>query len=202
VKIAMQDYNVEIDRVEKEEWSNLLLEFADATIYQTWSYGAVRWGNKNISHLVLKKNGAVVGLSQLIIKKMPVLGAGIAYVPWGPLWRKEASECNINNLKVLLRSLYKEYVVNRNLLLRIAPNIIENGSSEICSIFEELGFKKNISVAPYRTLLVDLSPSLLEIRKKLDQKWRNQLNRSEKNGLNIIEGAGDELYNIFLKLQK
>jgi lipid II:glycine glycyltransferase (peptidoglycan interpeptide bridge formation enzyme) len=187
VKVEMQDYRVEVDIVNEEVWSNLLLEFADATIYQTWSYGAVRWGNKNISHLVLKKNGTVVGLSQLVIKKIPVLGAGIAYVPWGPIWRKEVSEYNINNLKVLLLSLYKEYAVNRNLLLRIAPNIIENGSSEICSIFEELGFKKNISVAPYRTLLVDLSPSLMEIRKKLDQKWRNQLNRSEKNGLTTVE---------------
>lgn len=199
----MQDYNVEVDKVNKEEWSNLLPEFADAAIYQTWSYGAVRWGNKNISHLVLKKKGAVVGLSQLVIKKISVIGAGIAYVPWGPLWRKEASEYNINNLKALLLSLYKEYVVNRKLLLRIAPNIIENNDSrEICSIFEELGFKKNISVAPYRTLLLDLSPSLLEIRKKLDQKWRNQLNRSEKNSLTTVEGNSDELYDIFLGLQK
>ncbi len=202
VKIEMEDYRVEIDRVNEDEWSKLLLEYADATIYQTWSYGGVRWGRRNISHLVLKRNGVVVGLSQVVTKIVPLLGAGVAYVPWGPLWRKEASECDTNNLRELLLSLYKEYVVNRNLLLRIAPNIIKNDGIEVCSMFEELGFKKNISVAPYRTFLVDLSPSLIEMRRKLDQKWRNQLNRSEQNGLNIKEGSSDQLYGIFLRLQK
>jgi lipid II:glycine glycyltransferase (peptidoglycan interpeptide bridge formation enzyme) len=41
-----------------------------------------------------------------------------------------------------------------------------------------------------------------EIRKSLDQKWRNQLNRAEKNNLKIIEGNGDTLYQIFLDLQE
>lgn len=48
-------YDVEIDQVEKTEWSKLVQRFDDATIYQTWSYGLVRWGEKNLSHLVLKK---------------------------------------------------------------------------------------------------------------------------------------------------
>jgi lipid II:glycine glycyltransferase (peptidoglycan interpeptide bridge formation enzyme) len=41
-----------------------------------------------------------------------------------------------------------------------------------------------------------------DIRKALDQKWRNQLNRSEKNNLKMIEGNSDDLYQLFLDLQK
>ena len=36
------DYRVETDKIDKEAWSRVLLEFDDANIYQTWSYGAVR----------------------------------------------------------------------------------------------------------------------------------------------------------------
>ena len=50
--------------------------------------------------------------------------------------------------------------------------------------------------------MLDLSPAMSEIRKSLDQKWRNQLNRAEKNNLKITEGNDDKLYQIFLDLQE
>ena len=49
---------------------------------------------------------------------------------------------------------------------------------------------------------LDLEPPLNILRNNLDQKWRNQLNRAEKNKLNIIEGSGDDFYNTFLMLQE
>ena len=65
-----------------------------------------------------------------------------------------------------------------------------------------MGYVKDPKVTPYRTLMLDLSREPAEIRKKLDQKWRNQLNRSEKNSLEVVEGTSDDLYEIFLTLQK
>jgi lipid II:glycine glycyltransferase (peptidoglycan interpeptide bridge formation enzyme) len=51
-----------------------------------------------------------------------------------------------------------------------------------------------------RTIVMDLAPPLEELRKALDQKWRNQLNRAEKNQLQILEGRGLEHYQMFLEL--
>ncbi|MCX5704158.1 MAG: peptidoglycan bridge formation glycyltransferase FemA/FemB family protein [Candidatus Omnitrophica bacterium] len=195
------EYHVEIDHVRKIEWENLLPQFDDATIYQTWSYGAVRWGEKNLSHLVIKKNNHTVGLAQLTIMEVPIIKAGIAYMPWGPLWQKKESLRNIEDFRSIIKAIKNEYAVRRGLYLRIAPHIVEDDDSTVlCQILENEGFKRNLSIS--RTFLVDLSPSLPEIRKKLDQKWRNQLNRSERNGLKILEGTGDNLFQIFLNLQK
>lgn len=47
---------------------------------------------------------------------------------------------------------------------------------------------------------MDLSPSLEELRKNLDQKWRNQLNAAEKSNLTLMEGTSDETYAIFLRM--
>jgi len=57
------------------------------------------------------------------------------------------------------------------------------------SAFE--GFNPNQNAAnTYRTFLLDLSPSLEELRKRLDKKWRNQLSRAEKNNLRVVSGNG------------
>lgn len=197
-----KEYQVEIDKVEQSEWDNLLPRFDDATIYQTWSYGAVRWGEKNLSHLVLRKGNQVIGLAQATIRKAPLLNAGIAYIPWGPLWQKKENGNNFEHFQLLIRALKDEYASKRGLLLRVAPHYIENEcSNDVGLILNNEGFQNDASSSRYRTFIVDISPALPEIRKKLDQKWRNQLNRSEKNGLTTMEGNSEKLYQIFLNLQ-
>ena len=199
---SSQKYQVEIDKGGKNEWQNLLPHFDDATIYQTWSYGAVRWGEKNLSHLVLKKDNQVVGLAQSTIIKVPLIKAGIAYIPWGPLWQRKEGDKNSEHFQHLMKALKDEYALRRGLLLRITPHYAEiEGNNDICLILKNEGFNKDASSSRYRTFLVDISPTLPEIRKQLDQKWRNQLNRSEKNNLTIVEGNSDKLYHNFLNLQ-
>jgi lipid II:glycine glycyltransferase (peptidoglycan interpeptide bridge formation enzyme) len=49
-------------------------------------------------------------------------------------------------------------------------------------------------------VLVDLTRTPELIRKGLDQKWRNQLNRSEKNGLEIDISDSNQSYDQFIRL--
>jgi lipid II:glycine glycyltransferase (peptidoglycan interpeptide bridge formation enzyme) len=195
-------YTYEVDTLDKFAWTDLLKQFDDATIYQTWSYGVIRWGVKNISHLVLKKDEDICGIAQIITKKIPIIGGGIGYIPWGPLWQKKGEERNPEILQYLLKALKKEYVTRQKLMLRIMPNIIEDDNKTIGTILDDEGFTLVSNVSPYRTLLLDLSPPLEEIRKNLNQKWRNQLNRAEKNEIKVIERGSSELYDRFLQLQK
>lgn len=195
-------YCVAIDKDDKHEWEKKLQLFDDASIYQTWSYGAVRWGQDNLSHVVIKRNNEIVAASQLRILKIPLLNIGIAYLSWGPMWRRHGFKVELNIFEKIIKALKEEYAVKRGLFLRIQPNVLQENSDEIVSVLYKEGFKKNLEIQPYRTLMLALSPGMNEIRKALDQKWRNQLNRAEKNNLKIIEGNSDELYRIFLDLQK
>jgi lipid II:glycine glycyltransferase (peptidoglycan interpeptide bridge formation enzyme) len=196
------DYTVSVNQISKIEWEQLLLEFDDATIYQTWSYGAIRWGQSNFSHIVIKHKDEIIAAAQLRMVKIPLLKAGIAYLPWGPMWRRQGQPVNIDVFQKIISALKEEYAVKQGLLLRIHPNVIEENRGAIVSILNKAGFQKKIKIKPYRTLMLDLSPTMPEIRKSLDQKWRNQLNRAEKNDLKIIEGSSDALYQIFLDLQE
>jgi lipid II:glycine glycyltransferase (peptidoglycan interpeptide bridge formation enzyme) len=140
--------------------------------------------------------------AQLRIMKLPVLGAGIAYLPWGPMWQRSDRAVEIDIFQAMIKALKEEYAIRQGLLLRIRPNVIEENGERIISFLNKEGFQKNLTIQPYRTLVANLSPPMNDIRKALDQKWRNQLNRSEKNNLKMIEGNSDDLYQLFLDLQK
>ena len=193
-------YDIEVGTFDQKSWTEIIHKFRDASIYQSLPYGSVRWGIDKLNHIILKQNGYIVSAAQARIVSLPVLKGGIVYIPWGPMWKIKDSEENPAIFHQMIQSLQEEYVIKRGFMLRVVPNIFTNDQNGIHSKFIESGFTKVSSVNPYRTLLVDLSPSLETLRKGLNQKWRNQLNRSEKNNLEIIEGTDLKLYNIFLEI--
>jgi lipid II:glycine glycyltransferase (peptidoglycan interpeptide bridge formation enzyme) len=194
-------FGVKFDNISRDEWFSLLQQFNDATIYQTWTYGSVRWGERSLSHQVVKRSGEVIAIAQVTIKKLPFLSLGIAYIPWGPLWRKKGNAGDLENLQYAIKFLKDEYVKKRGLILRIRPNIVAEHDDSVENLFQGEGFSFNSSARRYRTLLVDLTPEIEKLRKNLHQNWRRKLNQAEKKGLEIVEGNGDELYTIFLSLQ-
>ena len=187
-------YSIEVDRIKKDEWPDLLKQFDDANIYQTWSYGAVRWGEKNLSHLVLKRNGDIVAAAQSRIIKIPSIGGGIAYNTWGPLWISQEKEKDFEIYRQMARALIIEYVEKRGLLLRVRPNEIE-GLEEggiARSILNEEGFQWKQS--PYRTILLDLEPTLEKLRNNMNRNWRRKLEAAEMLNLKVTQGDEDIIY--------
>jgi len=186
-----------VDRIRREEWSALLPQFADASVYQTWEYGAVCWGDKQLSHLILKDAGNVVAMAQVRIVRVPVIGSGVAYVRWGPLWRK--GDADLSVFQAGMDALQDEYVKKRGLVLRVIPNVYSNDSfaDTTRATLQERGFALAADVSPYRTFRVDLSPTIEELRAGLHQRWRNKLKNGEKTGFKINIGTSAELYEQF-----
>ena len=195
-------YHVEIDNVDKTLWSELLMQFDDASFCQTWSYAAVLYGEKNLSHLILKKDGDVIAMAQVGIKKVSSLCTG-ANIHWGPLWRKKDSTLNLNNFSQMISALKSEYAINRCLLLRMWPNEIDNPENKVRSILEDAGFIYNLAVPQSRTLRLCLIPTLKELRQNLSRKWRQHLRRAEKFSLLDFEyGSSEKHYRIALNIYK
>jgi lipid II:glycine glycyltransferase (peptidoglycan interpeptide bridge formation enzyme) len=193
-------YTVEIDQIDQDGWNRILRKFDDANLLQTWSYGAVRWGRNNLSHVVLRQSGEIVSAAQVVIKTIPLLGAGLAYVKWGPLWQPRGMERNPEALRRLLRELRRVYVNQRGLLLRIFPADTEDGTGALRSLFEEEGFERDLTGSTRQTAVIDLCYSLEDLRSSLKPTWRRNLVLAERNQLSIIHGTGAELFDIFAKL--
>ena len=196
------DWQVEVDRTTAPEWSHMLDQFADANLYQTWAYGAVRWGEKNLSHLIVKRGGEVRALAQLRIIHPAGFRFGIAYLRWGPLFERRGAPLEPEVAQVMARALSDEYVRGRRLFLRILPNAFASSprAAVMQSAFGDFTSEPLDSDNAYRTFVVDLSPDITEVRKRLDKKWRNLLVSAEKRNLDVIAGNGVEEYRLFCRI--
>jgi lipid II:glycine glycyltransferase (peptidoglycan interpeptide bridge formation enzyme) len=193
---------IDVDKVSEGEWSELVDDFDDANIYQTWPYGAVRWGEKNLSHLTLKRGGDVLGIAQLRLVRPRHVRVGVAYLRWGPLCQRRGTELDPEVVSSIAKALREEYVSRRGLYLEILPNAFSGSARAqiFQSAFAEYDHKSGISAEEYRTLVLDLLPALDDLRKQLDKKWRNQLNAAERNDLSITGGDTTEDYRRFCRL--
>jgi lipid II:glycine glycyltransferase (peptidoglycan interpeptide bridge formation enzyme) len=195
-------WDIEIDRATPAEWSKMLDLFGDANIYQTSAYGEVRWGEKSLSRLVLKRDGEVLGMAQLRIIRPTSLKFGMAYLRWGPLWERRGLPLSPEVPTRMARAIEDEYLDKRKLFLRVLPNAFAGSvrATTMRAAFCKFTAEPFDAGNTYRTFVLDLSPSLDELRSGLDKKWRNQLTRSEKNDLRVIAGHGSEEYRTFCQV--
>lgn len=193
--------DVQVDGQTPESWSGILMNFADASIYQSWAYGAVRWGERNLSHVVLRRKGQVVAAAQLRIARLPLIPAGLAYLRWGQYERK-GRPFDPAVVAEMVSRLRREYVDRRGLALQIIPPAFcdSDRGAVFLSALEQSGLHPEPSLGRYRTIVVDLTAAEEVLRKRLNQKWRNQLNRAEKNGLAIEMSDAPEAYQAFMPL--
>ena len=170
-----------IRTISRTEWQQLAPSFSDYNYRQLWDFGiaCARRVNAVSEHVVIEEDEEAVGLADVRVKRVPLVGGGIAYINGGPLVRREGERAG-SRLRECLNVLIEEYVRRQGLLLRIQPTIgCESWNAERTSMFLNCGFAISTKVKPYRTLLLDLSPSMDDLRKNLSQKWRNNLKRAE-----------------------
>lgn len=199
-KKTADNLSVTFDAIDSAEWDELIPQFDDASVYQTWEHDSVHWGESRLSHAVFCKKGRVVALAQVRILQIPVLRAGIAYVPRGPVWRRHGSPPDPGLFQDVARALREEYAVRRGLVLRLFPNEFDTDVYALSNRLELEGYRKNNIAKPYRTFFLDLSPPLEELRMGLKPKWRSKLTKAERTNFEIIVGSGDDLYAAFLGL--
>ena len=195
-------YAAEFDTVDNHEWCRIIDQFSDANIYQTWSYDKVRCGEENISHLVLRSPDKIIAAAQARIVRIPVIGTGAAYVRWGPLWQPRNQPLDPAIVRLVIRALRNEYVCRRGLSLRIFPVLFDDNSDLFMGMLRSEGYTRSPEKDRSRTILLDISPPVEELRKNMDQKWRNCLNKAERNELEIIEGADDCFFADFIDLYR
>lgn len=195
------NYRLEKGRLQKAQWHEVLKEFEDASLYQSWEFGAVNWGQERLEHVILRQGQTVLAAAQVLVMEIPLIRGGLAYVRWGPLWRRRGGQREPACLVRMIRALSEEYAGKRRLALRIVPNEVYDGDSSLASNYTDQGFRWN-QRNPYRTILIDLRPSMEELKQGLRRSWRKTLRRAESEALEITEGTDEALVEIALQIQR
>lgn len=191
---------VEFGPGHRESWRELMRGFRDANLYQMWAYESVRSRPGSVVHMVLRRRDTVIAAAQARIARLPGTCAGIAYIRWGPMWRSIESQEDRHAFRQAVRALRNEFSYRRRLVLRLYPLAYRGLDEELATILEEEGYRCHGAGAGDRTLIMDLRAPLEEVRAALDQKWRNKLNQAERNGLELVSGVDEALFDEIAKM--
>lgn len=195
-------YSASCEKLEPSRWAEVMRHFDDANIYQSHEYGTACWNRNELHHLILWKNERMVAAAQVRVMKVPFVRCGVAYVRYGPLVRLRGTPYDPEIMREMTRALAKEFVDRRGLMLRMLPNLMKGDpdAEMTMGIWKRMGLRHQPEVYVSDTIVVNLEPSIDELRMGLRQRWRNALKHSENSGYVVRTGNSDELFAVFEQL--
>lgn len=162
----------------REDWTRSVSVFDDLSLLQTWEFGEAKAaeGGWRADRLLFRREGSLVGAAQVMVRRLPLVGGGLAWLNRGPLWRKTGeADGDPAPLMAALRRHYRGYY------LRVAPASPDFAAGP--------GFRST-GRAGWASAVVDLTPPVEELRARLVGKWRNHLAKAERAGLEVSGGTG------------
>ncbi|CUW37962.1 conserved protein of unknown function [Magnetospirillum sp. XM-1] len=164
--------------MDQPAWEAALGGFAGANLLQSWAYGAAKVdeGGWQVERLEYREAGLLVGMVQVMIRHLPLGLGGLAWINRGPLLAPGRDSAPA------FAALRRHYGA-RGFYLRVAPAVADQAPPP--------GFRP-ASRLGWASALLDLRPDEAVLRKGLSGKWRNTLNKAEREGP-AVDDAEDDL---------
>ncbi len=202
MRALMSETSLTLSRIDDSQADQLIGEFADASWRQCPAYArtaAAQIGAVS-EYVKITQDGALVALANVRVKKLPVVGTGIAFVSHGPMVMRRGYEFDSVVFCEVLRKLSEYYSETRKLCLRIEPHVYADDLRDTVKTgFADAGFARQAGNG-YQTFMIDLAPDLDVLRKNLNGKWRTDLNRGERGDLRITRSSDAEDFDRFAPL--
>ena len=174
------DCRIQWNSLSVEEWNERFSKIRRSPITQSYDYARASYPKKGQTGKwgVIKINDDEAGLVQMA-EASTLFGLFQAIIlDLGPLW------FNNNHLKEKTESFFqeldKQFPMRLGRKRRIIPLLPNSKNTD--QIFVNKGFIPQ-KESSYETIWLDLTLEEDILRRNLKQKWRNQLNRSEKQNL-------------------
>ena len=133
-----------LERIDEARWRGLVSSFSDHNYRQLWGFGVACAERRRADseHVALLRGGQVLALADVRVKRLPVVGGGMAYVAGGPLVRRDdTSDRATATLVAMLWALRTEYADRRGLVVRCRPSIgPASWNDQVARCFEEAGY--------------------------------------------------------------
>src|SRR6185312_14522164 len=156
---ALGRFHCEIVEQPGAAWDNLAAGFEDFCMEQSFAFAGSRWSRLRSVGMMLLEDGDPVAMALALIATLPVLGLGLAYVKFGPLWRKSGTPADPQVLFAILEALKKEFGVKRRLLVRIMPPADPGFEPEWKETLKRANFSFHAALSDRERYLVDLTLS-------------------------------------------
>jgi hypothetical protein len=182
-------FNIEVvDKVDAG-WDAVVTKFADLCLEQTAAFMMTRWGSSRLSGIILRDvvTAEPEAAALAVIAALPIVKLGLAYVKFGPLWRRNDKPVRPRLLSAALGALQREFAKARGLLVRVMPPADPDFSAEWERRTRQEGFVPYRMAESPNRYLVDLTLNEKEQLMSLGSKWRANLRKAHASELEIRE---------------
>ncbi|MCF6320794.1 MAG: peptidoglycan bridge formation glycyltransferase FemA/FemB family protein [Rhizobiaceae bacterium] len=191
---------VSLEIISSRQWDEMAELFDDMIVEQTGVFNNAHWEADNIECVRIIRGGDVIGGAALIVRKIPFTSTGLAVLKWGPVWHLRSSKPREENYDAIISALIAEYCERRNFHLTIMPMVIPIAVDKTCDALSSIGFKAGNMLAAPEKYFVNTGQKPEELMASLNQKWRYNLRKANKNEFDIRFVEGKEGLDLFLKL--
>jgi hypothetical protein len=188
--------------VTAQEWDWHLRRFDDVSYNQTAVYTAGKWGAARVCQCIVMHGRDLLGGACVTTFVPPFLRQGLAYINFGPVWRRSDLPPAEERYRAVVTALYEEYALRRGHLLSIVPRASPDFSPLEYRALTRLGFRlRRPSLDPER-YLVDLALDPDQQWNSLGQKWRYNLRKALASSLRVCECSGEQGYVTIAELHR
>lgn len=170
------------------DWRKLTSQAPISNWMQTWPYAQALWRRdyKKTRIASVEKDGDVIAV--MYVQEIKLGPVQIVEINRGPIWIKPKP--TLSDLKELALEIRREFPKRWLQSFKWLPEWPHSEKAHQSML--ECGFK--MKAQTFETIIIDITPSEEDLRKNLEQKWRNSLNKAEKSNLNIkIETSAKNL---------
>src|SRR5437667_6058905 len=98
IRLLLSGYRAEIDTLQGAAWHECVATFSDANVYQLWQ-------RDSVSRLLVNKSDDLVAAAEVRLFLVPFTRRGVAYIRWGPLWRRIDRAPDPGHFRQVIRAL-------------------------------------------------------------------------------------------------
>lgn len=186
---------------DRATWDAALLGLPAPHVLQTWEWGAVKsqtgWSTRRI--LWTGGDGSPRAAASFLLRQLPRLPIGVAYVPKGPVL--DWSDASV--AEEVLAALELEARSRRAIFVKIDPDVSPDGAvgRGLTDMLRRRGWLASAEQIQFRnTALLDLRPGEDVLLAGMKPKWRYNIRLAERRGVWVRKGTVEDLptfYNLY-----
>ena len=170
-------------------WDSVVANFADLCLEQTASYMLSRWGSSRLCGILVRDviSTEPEAAALAVVAALPIVKLGVAYIKFGPLWRRRDRPADPGALATALSALKQQFARMRGLLVRVMPPAEPDYAPQWTQATEATGFALHRPAGSPARYLVDSTLSAEAQLASLGAKWRANLRKANNQKLEISE---------------
>lgn len=176
------------------QWNRALRALPAPHVLQTWEWGAAKAQTGWAAHRLLwRENGdRPAAAASFLVRRLPHLPLGVAYVPKGPLldWS------NADLVDQVLAALEAQARRQRAIFVKIDPDVTPTTAEgqAVTAALQRRGWRPSAEQVQFRnTALVDLRPPEDGLLAAMKPKWRYNIRLAERRGVEVRSGGVADL---------